>query len=203
MRGRATLSAALICSFTHKCSYCNERLGSRRFTITKEVRVNDKIRSRQVRVIDADGNQLGVLAVDQAIELARAQGQDLVEVAPQADPPVCRILDYGKYKYQQSKRSQAAKRKQRVIQVKEVKFRPKTDEHDYLFKVEHVRRFLRDGNKAKVTIMFRGREMAHTDIGRKILDRVIVDISDTGQVENPPRLEGRNMSMILGPKGTS
>jgi len=144
-----------------------------------------------------------VLAVDQAIELARAQGQDLVEVAPQADPPVCRILDYGKYKYQQSKRSQAAKRKQRVIQVKEVKFRPKTDEHDYLFKVEHVRRFLRDGNKAKVTIMFRGREMAHTDIGRKILDRVIVDISDTGQVENPPRLEGRNMSMILGPKGTS
>jgi len=144
-----------------------------------------------------------VLTVDQAIELARAQGQDLVEVAPQADPPVCRILDYGKYKYQQSKRSQAAKRKQRVIQVKEVKFRPKTDEHDYLFKVEHVRRFLRDGNKAKVTIMFRGREMAHTDIGRKILDRVIVDISDTGQVENPPRLEGRNMSMILGPKGTS
>lgn len=169
-------------------------------SITKEVRVNDRIRAKQVRVIDAEGNQVGVLSVEQALDLARSQDLDLVEVAPQADPPVCRILNFGKYKFQMNKRTQAAKKKQRSAQVKEIKLRPKTDEHDYQFKVEHVRRFLAEGNKAKITIMFRGREMAHTELGRRILDRIIADMGDTCVLESPPKIEGRNMSMIMSAK---
>jgi translation initiation factor IF-3 len=164
------------------------------------VRVNNQIRAQKVRVIDKEGNQMGILPLAEALEIARSRNLDLVEVAPLADPPVCRILDYGKYKYQQSKRSQQARRKQRSVQVKEVKMRPKTEEHDYQFKLNHARRFLSAGNKVKVTIMFRGREMAHTDLGRRKLDRFVEELGEIAQVESAPRLEGRNMSMILSPR---
>lgn len=162
--------------------------------------MNNQIRAQKVRVIDKEGNQMGILPLAEALEIARSRNLDLVEVAPLADPPVCRILDYGKYKYQQSKRSQQARRKQRSVQVKEVKMRPKTEEHDYQFKLNHARRFLSAGNKVKVTIMFRGREMAHTDLGRRKLDRFVEELGEIAQVESAPRLEGRNMSMILSPR---
>jgi translation initiation factor IF-3 len=158
------------------------------------------IRAREVRVIGQEGGQLGIMVVQEAIQLAEEQGLDLVEVAPEARPPVCRIMDYGKYKYQQSKRLQQAKKKQKIISVKEIKLRPKTEEHDYQFKTQHVRRFLQDGHKTKVTVVFRGREMAHTELGRQMLDRVAVDLQDIGAVEQTPRQEGRNMTMVLSPR---
>jgi translation initiation factor IF-3 len=158
------------------------------------------IRAREVRVIGQEGGQLGIMAVQEAIQLAEEQGLDLVEVAPEARPPVCRIMDYGKYKYQQSKRLQQAKKKQKIISVKEIKLRPKTEEHDYQFKTQHVRRFLQDGHKTKVTVVFRGREMAHTELGRHMLDRVAVDLQDIGAIEQTPRQEGRNMTMVLSPR---
>ena len=160
------------------------------------------IRVREVRVVSQDGEQLGILATQDAQQLATDQGLDLVEVAPNEKPPVCRIMDYGKYKYQKSKRLQQAKKKQKVIVVKEIKLRPKTEEHDYQFKTLHVRRFLQDGHKAKVTIVFRGREMAHTELGRRILDRIIVDLEDVAAVEQMPKQEGRNMTMVLGPRSS-
>jgi translation initiation factor IF-3 len=153
-----------------------------------------------VRVVDQEGEQLGIMATEEALQLAEGQGFDLVEVAPDAKPPVCRIMDYGKYKYQQSKRLQQAKKKQKVILVKEIKLRPKTEEHDYQFKTQHVRRFLQDGHKAKVTIMFRGREMAHVELGQRILDRIATDMEDVAVVEQAPKQEGRNMSMVLSPR---
>jgi translation initiation factor IF-3 len=158
------------------------------------------IRAREVRVIGQEGGQLGIMAVQEAIQLAEEQGLDLVEVAPDARPPVCRIMDFGKYKYQQSKRLQQAKKKQKVISVKEIKLRPKTEEHDYQFKTQHVRRFLQDGHKTKVTVVFRGRELAHTELGRQMLDRVATDLQDVGAVEQTPRQEGRNMTMVLSPR---
>jgi translation initiation factor IF-3 len=160
------------------------------------------IRAREVRVIGQEGGQLGIMAAQEAIQLAEEQGLDLVEVAPEARPPVCRIMDYGKYKYQQSKRLQQAKKKQKIISVKEIKLRPKTEEHDYQFKTQHVRRFLQDGHKTKVTVVFRGREMAHTELGRQMLDRVTVDLQDVGSVEQTPRQEGRNMTMVLSPRSS-
>jgi len=135
-----------------------------------------------------------------ALELAAQEELDLVEVAPNADPPVCKIMDYGKFKYQQSKRTQEAKKKQTVIQVKEVKIRPKTDEHDLQVKIRHVRRFLAQKDKAKVTILFRGREIAYTDQGTKVLERVKEELQDEAVVEQPPKMEGRNMVMILAPR---
>jgi translation initiation factor IF-3 len=158
------------------------------------------IRAREVRVIGQEGGQLGIMTVQDAIRLAEEQGLDLVEVAPEARPPVCRVMDYGKYKYQQSKRLQQAKKKQKVISVKEIKLRPKTEEHDYQFKTQHVRRFLQDGHKTKVTVVFRGREMAHTELGRQMLDRVATDLQDIGAMEQTPRQEGRNMTMVLSPR---
>jgi translation initiation factor IF-3 len=155
-----------------------------------------------VRVVDQDGVQLGIMATEDALRHAEEQGLDLVEVAPDAKPPVCRIMDFGKYKYQQSKRVQQAKKKQKVIVVKEIKLRPKTEEHDYQFKTQHVRRFLQDGHKAKVTIMFRGREMAHVELGRRILDRIATDMEDIAVVEQLPKQEGRNMIMVLGPRSS-
>ena len=160
------------------------------------------IRVREVRVVGADGTQLGIMATSEAQRLAEEEGLDLVEVAPNERPPVCRIMDYGKYKYQKSKRLQQAKKKQKIILVKEIKLRPKTEEHDYQFKTQHVRRFLQDGHKAKVTVVFRGREMAHTELGRRILDRVIEDLGDVATVEQVPKQEGRNMTMVLGPRST-
>ncbi len=160
------------------------------------------IRAREARVVDQDGEQLGIMSKEDALQHAEEQGLDLVEVAPDAKPPVCRIMDYGKYKYQQSKRLQQAKKRQKIILVKEIKLRPKTEEHDYQFKTQHVRRFLQDGHKAKVTIMFRGREMAHVELGRRILDRIAVDMEDVSTVEQMPKQEGRNMTMVLGPRSS-
>ena len=150
-------------------------------------------------MIGEDGSQLGIMTVDEALKLARGAELDLVEVAPKADPPVCRIMDYGKYKYEKTKRARISKKHQHVTHVKEIKMRPKICHHDYQFKVKHVKRFLDGGDKVKVIIMYRGREMAHTELGRGILDRVIEDMKDVSQVERPPVLEGRNMVMVLAP----
>ena len=162
--------------------------------------VNQKIRAPQIRLIGEDGTQLGIVPLEEALARAAEEKLDLVEVAPKASPPVCKIMDYGKYKYLQAKKSQEAKKKQTTIQVKEVKIRPKTEEHDYQFKLRHIKRFLSEKNKAKVTIMFRGREIAHSELGLKVLERIIVDIEEQGIVEQAPKLEGRNMIMILAPR---
>ncbi len=143
---------------------------------------------------------MGIVPLEEALTRAAEAKLDLVEVAPKASPPVCKIMDYGKYKYLQAKKLQEAKKKQTTIQVKEVKIRPKTEEHDYQFKLRHIKRFLGEKNKAKVTIMFRGREIAHSELGLKVLERIIVDIEEEGIVEQAPKLEGRNMIMILAPR---
>ena len=169
--------------------------------IVKEANVNWEIRAPEVRVIDADGKQVGILAVKEAIRLAEEQGLDLVEVAPGASPPVCRVMNYGKYKYQQNKRSQEAKKHQTVIHVKEVKVRPRTEEHDYHFKLRHILRFLEEGNKVKVSLLFRGREIAHPEFGREMLSRIQEEVKEKAVVEQAPRMEGRIMVMILSPKG--
>ena len=166
----------------------------------KDLRVNEGIRAREVRGVSGEGEQLGILPISEALRIATERELDLVEVAPEAVPPVCRIMDFGKFKYQQSRRAKDARKKQTIIQVKEVKMGPKTDEHDFQFKARHVRRFLEDGNKAKVTIRFRGREMAHTELGRKLLDRMSQDLTDIATIESFPKLEGRNLVMILTPK---
>jgi translation initiation factor IF-3 len=150
-----------------------------------------------VRVIDETGQQLGIMAPQQAVTIARGQGLDLVEISPTAMPPVCRIMDFGKYQYEEQKRSREAKKRQKVIEVKEIKFRPKVDEHDYDFKKKHIERFLADGDKVKATIFFRGREMAHPDIGRRILERLISDLGDQAIAETTPRMEGNQMHVIL------
>ncbi|MGE4553686.1 MAG: translation initiation factor IF-3 [Desulfovibrionaceae bacterium] len=163
------------------------------------VRRNERIRLPQIRVIDEDGTQLGILATQEALAIAHEKGMDLVEVAPNADPPVCRIMDYGKFKYQQQKRQQEAKKNQTVIQIKEVKFRPKTDEHDYQTKLRHIRKFLENGDRCKVTIFFRGREIVHKDRGATVLDRVVTDVADLGKVEQAPMAEGRTLTMMMTP----
>lgn len=157
------------------------------------------IRVPQVRVIDAEGNQLGVMATRDALSAAENQGLDLVEVAPTANPPVCRIMDYGKFKYQTSKKAKEAKKKQTVISIKEMKLRGKTGEHDFQFKLRNIKRFLGEGDKVKVTIIFRGREITHTELGMGMLKRVAEELKDAAVIESSPRLEGRNMSMILAP----
>lgn len=151
-------------------------------------------------MIDEDGTQLGIMSPDDARPMADAKGLDLVEVAPTAKPPVCRIMDYGKYRYEQSKKAQEAKKHQKTTQVKEVKFRIKIDEHDYDFKKNHAIRFLKDDNKVKATIMFRGREVTHPELGEQILHRLRDDLSKLAEVEREPKLEGYNMVMILTPK---
>ena len=153
-----------------------------------------------MRVVGADGSQLGILPIATALETARQQELDLVEVAPDAAPPVCRIMDFGKYKYTQARRLKEARKKQTTIQVKEVKMGPKTEKHDFDFKLKHVRRFLEEGNKAKVTVRFKGREMAHTELGWKMLNKMVEAVSDIAVTENNPRMEGRMLSMILSPK---
>jgi len=153
-----------------------------------------------VRVVSAEGEQLGILPIAQALDLARQREMDLVEVAAEAQPPVCRIMDFGKFKYQQSRRAKDARKKQTIIQVKEVKLGPKTDVHDFDFKAKHVRRFLEEGNKAKVTVRFKGREMAHTELGWKMLNKMVEGMQDIAVIENHPRMEGRMLSMILSPK---
>ncbi len=171
-------------------------------SIDTKIRVNERIRAREIRVIDDEGGQLGIMTPTAALALAQEKGLDLVEVSPTAVPPVCRILDYGKYLYQQNKKQHDAKKKQKQIQVKEVKFRPKTEEHDYQFKKKHIVRFLGDGDKVKATIMFRGREMAHPDYGRRILERLKQELLEAALVESDARMEGRFLFMILAPKKT-
>jgi translation initiation factor IF-3 len=152
-----------------------------------------------VRVVGPAGEQLGVLSIEAALERAAEFGFDLVEVNPMAKPPVCKIMDYGKFKYEEKKRASEAKKKQVVVHLKEVKLRPKTEEHDYEFKVRNVKRFLEEGNKARVTIMFRGREITHKELGQAILDDVVSDVKDIAVIEQPPRMEGRQLYMILAP----
>ncbi len=168
--------------------------------IAKESGINWGIRAQEVRVIDSDGKQAGIMPLKEAMKIAEEQGLDLVEVAPNAKPPVCRVMNYGKYKYQQSKRSQEARKHQTVIQVKEVKLRPRTEEHDFQFKLRHAKRFLSEGNKVKISILFRGRELAHPEFGRDMMNRFLEEVKDLMVVEQAPRLEGRNMVMVVAPK---
>ena len=155
---------------------------------------------REIRVIDDDGQQLGIMPPPQALTLAKSKGLDLVEISPTAVPPVCRIMDFGKFQYEQQKKARSAKKHQKVILVKEIKFRPKVDEHDYQFKKKHIERFLADGDKVKATIFFRGRENAHPEIGRRILDRLLDEVDDIAVVESSPRQEGNQLHTILAPK---
>ncbi len=153
----------------------------------------------EVRVINPEGKQLGIYPIQQALTIAQDLGLDLVEINPKANPPVCRIMDFGKFKYEQKKQANLAKKKQKIIEVKEVKMRPKTDDHDFNFKLKHIIRFLSEGNKAKVTIRFRGREIAHPETAAAVLDRVIHELGEMAIIEQPYRMEGRTMTMILGP----
>jgi translation initiation factor IF-3 len=164
------------------------------------VRINERIRVREVRVIDETGQQLGIMAPQQALTIARQRGLDLVEVSATAVPPVCRITDYGRYQYTEQKRARQARKHQTTIVVKEIKFRPKVDEHDYQFKKKHIERFLQEGDKVKATVFFRGREIAHPEIGRRILERLISEVSELAVAENMPRMEGNTMHTILGPR---
>jgi translation initiation factor IF-3 len=165
-----------------------------------EVRVNERIRVPQVRVIGDDGTQVGVLPVREALTLAQSKGLDLVEVSPTARPPVCRIMDYGKFKYEQNRRARKAKKKQHQMQLKEIKMRPKIEEHDYSFKVQHARQFLEARDKVKLTVTFRGREIAHQEIGHRLIQKVIAALADVSTVESPPRSEGRTLTSVLMPK---
>jgi translation initiation factor IF-3 len=161
--------------------------------------MNERIRAREIRVIDADGNQLGIMAPFDAIKRAREQNLDLVEISPNAAPPVCRIMDYGKFLYEQEKKERAAKKHQKQIVLKEVKFSVNVDEHDYVTKRNHVLRFLAEGDKVKASLRFRGREMAHQNLGRDVLDRLIREVGEKGIVEFRPRMEGNTMHAILAP----
>lgn len=161
--------------------------------------MNERIRAREIRVIDADGNQLGVMPPHEALRKAREQNFDLVEISPNAVPPVCRIMDYGKFLYENEKKERAAKKNQKQIVLKEVKFSVNVDEHDYVTKRNHVLRFLAEGDKVKASLRFRGREMAHQNLGRNVLERLLKEVGDKGIVEFRPRMEGNTMHLILAP----
>jgi translation initiation factor IF-3 len=164
-----------------------------------QIRINEGIRSPQVRLVDADGSQIGIKRTDEALEYAYGKNLDLVEIAPNADPPVCRVMDYGKYRYEQEQKAKTARKHQSQIHVKEIKLRPKIATQDYETKKGHVVRFLGQRAKVKVTIMFRGREATHPERGRDLLMRLAEDVKDLGQIESPPLLDGRNMVMVLAP----
>jgi translation initiation factor IF-3 len=166
---------------------------------TDDARINDRIRAREVLLIGAGGEQLGVKPLPEALAIAREEELDLVEVAPNANPPVCRIMNYGRYKYEQEQRRKESRKKATNVVVKEMKFRPKIDEHDYVTKMKHVERFLAEGSKVKLTIMFRGREVFHPELGLRILERVAEQVRDIAMVESAPRQDGRNMTMVLHP----
>lgn len=166
----------------------------------KQLRINNQIRSREVMVVGAEGSQLGVMTVDEAIGHAIEAEMDLVEVSPNSNPPVCKIMDYGKFKYRQNKKAHDAKKKQKIIKIKEVKTTPGTEEHDYQFKLGHAKRFLADGDKVKVAVFFRGREITHTELGLRLLKRFEQDLADHGILEQEARQEGRNLHVIFAPK---
>jgi translation initiation factor IF-3 len=165
----------------------------------KAQRLNEEITAPEIRLIGFDGEQVGIVSVRQALSLAEEAGVDLVEIAPMATPPVCRIMDFGKFKYQEAKRAHEAKLKQKQIQVKEVKFRPGTDENDYQIKLRNLIKFLQEGDKAKITLRFRGREMAHQEFGIKMLERIKADLQEHALVEQFPKMEGRQLIMVLAP----
>lgn len=167
------------------------------------IRVNEQIRISPVRLIGSDGSQFGVVSLEEARERADEDGLDLVEVAPDSRPPVVKLMDYGKFRYEEQRRARESRKKQHRIQVKEVKFRPGTGDHDYEFKLRHARRFLEDGNKVKLTMMFRGRQVTHPEVGREVLERATQDLGDLARVESRPNMEGRNMSMVLAPTTTT
>ncbi|MGB1235873.1 MAG: translation initiation factor IF-3 [Planktomarina sp.] len=162
-------------------------------------RVNERIRNAELRLIDENGENIGVVTPNRAMMMAEDAGLDLVEISPNANPPVCKIMDFGKFKYEQQKRESEARKKQKIIEIKEVKFRPNTDSNDYDVKMRNVYKFLENGDKVKVTLRFRGREMAHQELGRDLLLRVKEDTKEHGKVENMPKMEGRQMIMIIGP----
>jgi translation initiation factor IF-3 len=174
-------------------------LQSESAAINERTRVNQQIRISPVRVIDPEGNQLGILPIEKALETAESLGLDLVEVAPLARPPVCRIMDYGKFRYEEQRKAREARKKQHHVDLKEVKMRPGIEEHDFEFKVRHARRFLEEGNKVKVTMMFRGRQMARPELGREVLERMVKVIADIGKVESAPAMEARSMTMVIAP----
>lgn len=163
------------------------------------MRINFRIRVPEIRVIASDGKQLGVLQTREALKLAQDEGYDLVEISPTARPPVCKIMDYGKYKYEQEKKRREAKKHQVVVHTKEVKLRPSTDVHDLETKLKHIKRFLEEGNKAKITVKFRGREMAHRELGEEVLKRIIAQIGDLAKIDQAPKLEGKMLFTVLSP----
>jgi translation initiation factor IF-3 len=168
--------------------------------ISKDLRVNKEIRAKQVRIIGVDGEQLGIIAINEALDMAEEKELDLVEVSPNVDPPVCKLMDYGKFKYEQSKKERDSKVKRKILEVKEVKLRPKIDEHDFQTKSKTAQRILLDGDKVKVTLMFRGREVVYTKLGEQLLDRMFLELNTISIIEKKPKLEGKNMIMILTPK---
>jgi len=167
---------------------------------TKDVRINDQIRISPVRLIDNDGTQVGIVPLEEAQKLAREKNLDLVEIAPTARPPVCRVMDYGKFKYRESKKAKEAKKRQHVVQMKEIKLRSKIDEHDLQFKLKHAQKFLEKHNKVKLTMVFRGREVVHKELGEEVLERIFKSVEDLALKEGPVKMEGRNMILILAPK---
>ncbi len=185
---------SLFCCLIFQCIISREGIA-----ISKELRINEEIRCKEVRLIDDAGEQLGVMAPREAAKIAAEKNLDLVEIAPNANPPVCRIMDYGKYKYEQSKREKEAKKNQKVISVKEVKLRPNIEDHDFLTKAKNASKFLAAGDKVKVTIMFRGREITHPELGKELCERFAEELASVSKVEKPAKVEGRNMIMILAP----
>jgi len=185
------------------CTFFEEEVASltvRNESTEDRTRINEQIRISPVRLIGADGEQVGIVPIEEARRAAAERELDLVEVAPMARPPVVKVMDYGKYRFEQAKAAKAAKKKQHIIHLKEVKYRPGVDDHDFDFKTRHARRFLEEGNKVKLTMMFRGRQVTHPDLGRKVLLRVFEELEDVAKVEMHPKLEGRNMTMVLAPK---
>ena len=168
----------------------------------QELQINEQIRDKELRVIDSDGNQLGIMSLRQALEIAEQKNLDLVKIAPQANPPVCKIIDYGKYRFEQAKREKEARKNQRVVEIKEVRLSLNIDTHDFETKRNHALRFISEGNKVKVSIRFRGREMGHPELGQEIMQRFADAMSEVANVEKPAKLEGRNMLMFLAPKPT-
>jgi translation initiation factor IF-3 len=193
------LSAPLFCIAGNNL-YPVAHPGEVQGNIADIVRINEKIRADQVRLIGSDGEQVGIVSVPEALSYADRLNLDLVEVAPMATPPVCKIMDYGKYRYEQEQKAKEARKRQTTISIKEIKLRPKIDDHDFDTKKGHVERFLKKGDKVKLTIMFRGRELVHPHLGERLLRRMAEDLAEIGEIESEPNLDGRNMIMMLAPK---
>lgn len=184
-----TLSIHFLFKFFRRCT-----------TISKELMINEEIRDKEIRLIDVDGSQLGIMSAKEAQKIANSKNLDLVKIAPQATPPVCRIMDYGKYKFELAKKEKEARKNQHVVNIKEVRISPSIDEHDFNTKINHALKFLKAGDKVKVTVRFRGREVNHSSLGESLLQRFADSVSELGVVEKKPKLEGKNMAMFLAPK---